>query len=124
MFGLTDTAASQWDGSVKLDKGTVRAIQGVRFGPEDSTDYSSSWKVATRPQGQEILENGVFITALAEPDSRWSIHTPRGDFSFTIRDLQWGAELSFLDGAVEITRVPPSPRQISPRPRTVGIFRR
>ncbi len=108
VFGLTDTEPSQWDGSVKLDKGTVRAIQGVRFGPEDSTDYSSSWKVATREQNKEVIENGVFITASVESESRWSIHTPRGDFSFTIRDLQWGSEQSFLDGAVEISRVPPT----------------
>ncbi len=108
VFGLTDSAPSLWDGSVKLDSGTVKAIQGVRFGPEDSTDYSTSWKIATRAQGQDILENGVFITALVQPDTRWNIHTPRGDFSFTMRDLQWGAQQSFLDGAVEITRVPPT----------------
>ncbi len=108
IFGLTDTAPSLWDGSVKLDTGTVRAIQGVRFGPEDTTDYATSWKVATRSQGQDVLENGVFITALAAPDSRWSIHTPRGDFSFTMRDLQWGDQQSFLDGSVEVTRVPPT----------------
>ncbi|MDP9170715.1 MAG: hypothetical protein M3N54_08870, partial [Acidobacteriota bacterium] len=33
-FGLTDTAPSQWDGTVQLDSGSVKAIQGVRFGPE------------------------------------------------------------------------------------------
>jgi hypothetical protein len=108
MFGVTDTAATAWDGSVALDKGAVRAIQGVRFGPEDSTDYSSSWKFSTRAQGQEILDNGVFVTALTDPESRWNIHTPRGDFSFTLKDLMWGEQLSFLDGAVEVTRVPPT----------------
>ncbi len=108
IFGLTDTAPAAWDGTVTLDSGSVRAIQGVRFGPEDTTDYTGSWKVATRAQGQEILENGVFITAMVAPDSRWTIHTPRGDLSFTMRDLQWGVEQSFLDGAVEVTRVPPT----------------
>jgi hypothetical protein len=108
IFGLTDTAPSVWDGSVTLDTGAVRAIQGVRFGPEDSTDYSTSWKVATRAQNQDVLENGVFITALVQPDTRWNIHTPRGDFSFTMRDLMWGEQQSFLDGAVEVTRVPPT----------------
>ena len=108
LFGLTDTAPTAWDGTVALEKGSVRAIQGVRFGPEDSTDYSSSWKVATRAQGQDVLENGIFITALVQPDSRFSIHTPRGDFSFTLKDLQWGDQQSFLDGAVEVTRVPPT----------------
>jgi len=108
LFGLTDAAPTAWDGTVALDKGSVRAIQGVRFGPEDSTDYSSSWKVTTRALGQEVLENGIFITSLAPSDSRWSIHTPRGDFSFTLKDLQWGDEQSFLDGAVDVTRVPPT----------------
>ncbi len=108
VFGLTDTAPSPWDGTVKLDTGTVNAIQGIRFGPEDSTDYSTSWKTSTRAQGQEVIENGVLITALARPDSRWSIHTPRGDFSFTLNDLPWGDQRSFLDGAVEVDRVPPT----------------
>jgi hypothetical protein len=108
LFGLTDNAPTVWDGTIKLDSGTVRAIQGVRFGPEDSTDYSTSWMVSTRAQGQEVLENGVFVTALAQPETRWSVHTPRGDFSFTLRDLMWGEQQSFLDGAVEVTRVPPT----------------
>ncbi len=114
-FGLTDTAPSAWDGTVKLDSGKVTAIQGVRFGPEDSTDYSMSWKAATRAQGQtdNVLENGVIITAQSKPESRWNIHTGRGDFSFTLRDVFWGERRSFLDGAVEIERVPPT-TQLTP----------
>jgi hypothetical protein len=106
LFGLTDSAPTNWDGTIKLSSGAVKAIQGVRFGPEDSTDYATSWKAATRLQGQEVLENGVLVTSLAQTDSRWSIHTPRGDFSFTLSDLKWGDRTIFLDGAVEVDRVP------------------
>src|SRR5665213_3298515 len=114
VFGLTDTAPSQWDGAVTLDSGTVTAIQGVRFGPEDSTDYASSWKAATRAQGADnVLDNGVIVTARSQPASRWSIHTAPGDFSFTLRDVPWGDQRSFLDGAVEIERVPPT-TQLTP----------
>jgi hypothetical protein len=116
VFGITDTAPSVWDGAIKLDSGSVRAIQGVRFGPEDTTDYSTSWNASTRAQNQDVLENGVFITALATPDARWSVHTPRGDFSFTLRDLPWGGPQSFLDGAVEVDRVPPT-AQLRPHRR-------
>jgi hypothetical protein len=38
LFGLTDTEPTRWDGTVTVDSGTVNAIQGWRFGPEDSTD--------------------------------------------------------------------------------------
>ena len=115
VFGVTDTAPSQWDGTVKLDSGTITAIQGVRFGPEDSTDYSSSWKAATRAQGQpdNVFENGVMITAQVKPEARWSIHTARGDFSFTLKDITWGNQRSFLDGAVEVERIPPT-TQLTP----------
>ena len=106
LFGITDTAPTNWDGTVALTSGSVKAIQGLRFGPEDSTDYSTNWKAATRRQGQEVLENGVLITSLAPIDSRWSIHTPRGNFSFTLSDLKWGDRTIFLDGAVEVDRVP------------------
>src|SRR5581483_9124189 len=59
LFGLTDTGPSRWDGSVQLDEGHVTAIQGLRFGAEDSTDYQSSWRAVTRQQGNYVLENGV-----------------------------------------------------------------
>jgi hypothetical protein len=111
LFGLTDTEPTRWDGAVTVDSGTVTAIQGWRFGPEDSTDYSTSWKATTRAQGtgpENILENGVLITAQAAPEARWSLHTPKGDFSFTLHDIPWGDQRTFLDGAVAVDRVPPT----------------
>jgi hypothetical protein len=111
LFGLTDTEPASWDGTITLDSGSVKAIQGWRFGPEDSTDYARSWKAATRAQGNgpdSILENGVLITADAPPGARWSLHTPKGDFSFTLHDLPWGDQKTFLDGAVAVDRVPPT----------------
>ena len=108
VFGLTDSAPSRWDGSVQLQDGHVTAIQGVRFGPEDSTDYQSSWRAVTRQQGNQILENGVIVTAAGGPQSRWRIQTPKGAFSFTLRDLRWGDPKTFLDGAVSIEQVPPT----------------
>ena len=111
LFGLTDTEPTRWDGTVSIDSGSVKAIQGWRFGADDSTDYASSWKAATRAQGNgpdSILENGVLITADAGPGARWSLHTPRGDFSFTLHDLPWGDQKTFLDGAVAVDRVPPT----------------
>ena len=108
VFGLTDSAPTRWDGSVQLEPGRVTAIQGVRFGPEDSSDYQSSWRAVTRQQGNQVLENGVIITAAAAPESRWSIQTPKGAFSFTLRDLRWGDPKTFLDGAVSIEQVPPT----------------
>lgn len=109
LFGLTDIEPTAWNGTVSISSGTVRAIQGWRFGPDDSTDYSGSWKAATRAQGNgegSILENGVVITADAAPDARWSLHTPRGDFSFTLHDVPWGDQKTYLDGAVAVDRVP------------------
>jgi hypothetical protein len=111
LFGLTDAEPTRWDGTVALDSGTVSAIQGWRFGAEDSTDYSSSWKAATRAQGNgpdNILENGVLITAETASDARWSLHTPKGDFSFTLHDIPWGEQRTFLDGAIAVDRVPPT----------------
>lgn len=112
LFGLTDSEPSRWDGSVQLEHGRVTAIQGLRFGPEDSTDYQSSWRAATRRQGNQVLENGVIISAATAPEARWRIHTPKGVFSFTLRDLRWGEPKTFLDGAVSIEQVPPT-RQLT-----------
>lgn len=111
LFGLTDTIPAKWDGAVTLESGTVKAIQGWRFGPEDSTDYSQTWKAATRPQGagtDNVLENGVLITADTTEEARWRLHTPKGDFSFTLHDVRWGERRTFLDGAVAVDRIPPT----------------
>ncbi len=111
LFGLTDMEPTRWDGTIAVDSGSVKAIQGWRFGAEDSTDYSTSWKAATRAQGNgpdSILENGVLITADAPSTARWNLHTPKGDFSFTLHDLPWGDQKTFLDGAVAVDRVPPT----------------
>jgi hypothetical protein len=111
LFGLTDSEPTRWDGTISLESGTVKAIQGWRFGPEDSTDYSGSWKAATRAQGNgpdNILENGVLITAETANEARWSLHTPKGDFSFTLHDIPWGDQKTFLDGSVAVDRVPPT----------------
>ncbi len=112
LFGLTDTSPTRWDGSVQLEHGHITAIQGLRFGPEDSTDYQTSWRASTRQQGNQLLENGVIISGAVPPESRWRIQTPRGAFSFTLRDLRWGDPKTFLDGAVSIEQVPPT-RQLT-----------
>src|SRR5580693_5853573 len=84
MLGVGDREPTDWDGSVKVSGGQVVSIQGWRFVQNDSTDYKSTWKLATRrllPQnaaqkkgGQRgpIPENGVLIAAtLSNPQAQF-----------------------------------------------------
>ncbi len=121
LFGLADTDPTVWEGKVAISAGTVLSIQGWRFSGEDSSDYQSTWKVSTR-QGPArpaavrkkggaargaILDNGVLIAAdLKDPNARYEISTPQGTFAFQAQEIPYGEAKTFLDGRVQVDRVP------------------
>jgi len=120
LLGVTDTQPTRWDGRVTVSGGSVTAIQGWRFGPDDSTDYRSTWKLSTRAglvrvnqlkKGANIpiADNGVIITAAIEsPSARFEVETPHGNFSFTAGELPYGESKTVLNERVRVDRVPPT----------------
>jgi hypothetical protein len=121
LFGLADTDPTDWDGKVTVSAGTVLSIQGWRFSGNDSSDYQTSWKAstrrgplraaATRKKGPDakgpMLDNGVLIAAdLKDSNARYEIATPQGDFAFQAQEIPYGAVKTFLDGRVQVDRVP------------------
>ena len=122
LFGVTDSEPTAWDGSVTVNGGQVRSIQGWRFAGEDSTDYRASWKLSTRRlqnrpaqqkkkggAGGPMEDNGVIVTAsLTSAQARFDVQTSQGGFSFTAQELPYGETKTALDGRVRIDRVPSS----------------
>ncbi len=123
LMGIGDRAPSRWDGSVSVSGGTVLSIQGWRFAGNDSTDYRSSWKLATRgtlnAAGQQkqqkkkkagaagLEDNGVIITAsLQSPNPTFTIDTAQGKFAFGAQDVAFGEPKQVLDGRARVERVP------------------
>ncbi len=121
LFGIADTDPTVWDGKVSVSAGTVLSIQGWRFSGDDSSDYQSSWKASTRPgplraaaarkKGPKargpMLDNGVIVAAdLKDSNARYEITTAQGNFAFQAQELPYGTAKTFLDGRVQVDRVP------------------
>jgi hypothetical protein len=119
LFGLTDTEAARWDGGVKVTGGKVTSIKGWRFTDDDTTDYTSTWKIATRIAPAQsgaakragrrgpVADNGVIVgVQLQSATTRFDIGTKQGNFSFTAQELPLGAAKSVLGGRALVERVP------------------
>ncbi|MCX6636129.1 MAG: hypothetical protein NT090_13770, partial [Acidobacteria bacterium] len=120
VLGLTDKAATTWDGSVTVDGGRVGSIEGWRFEGEDAVD-GASWRAATRPirlfggaafQGQRpIVANGVIVwLSQAEESTQLRVKTAQGEFSVSLAEIPFGKSVRRLDDRVIVDRVPPAAR--------------
>lgn len=127
-FGLNDNKPTKWDGTVEVASGRVTHIGGWRFAKGDEVDGTTGWKASTRPvaaqagrgnnqkkaaeraaknndAAQPINDNGVVISfADVTADSRVTFKTTQGNFDVTFGDIQYGAIVEKLDGAVEVER--------------------
>ena len=119
VLGLTDKAATTWDGSVSVDRGKVGSIDGWRFEGEDAVN-GASWRAATRPirlfgggrQGQPpIVANGVIIwLTQAEESAQLRVKTAQGEFTVDLAEIPFGKSVRRLDDRVTVDRVPPAAR--------------
>lgn len=123
VFGARRAGPRPYDGSITVTGGKVRAIAPWRFFGDDAVIAPASWKLSTKraplenqpdqpvkvadgavvplnfvPAGPIITVDSSVVTA--------SVHTRQGDFEIPVRQLRYGRILSFLDGDVEVERVP------------------
>ncbi len=119
LLGIGDKEPTVWDGKIQAASGRVLAIRGWRLAENDAAQ-GAAWKISTRrglpPVGAQnrglpgaMLENGVIVTAVPDgPSAGFSVETPQGKFSFTPQEVSYGEPKSFLDGRVQVDRVPNS----------------
>ena len=118
LLGVGDAEPTNWNGSVTATGAEIDSIRGWRFQGPDSTDYKSSWRLATRrgPDGAAgkkkkanaaVLDNGVLIAArIGAADARFTIKTEQGEFSFAAADVPYGEQQTVLGGRAQVDRVP------------------
>ncbi len=102
-FGVTDQEPTTWDGRIAVSGGSVSRIEGWRFAADDSTDNHSAWKLSTRHNiaaaGGQMMENGIIVDILdgsyVAPRATVTIDTGQGKFSFSARDIEFGAAKLF-----------------------------
>ncbi|MBN1421579.1 MAG: hypothetical protein JXP34_22590, partial [Planctomycetes bacterium] len=116
--GLRDPASTVWEGTYRVTKGTIVATDGWRFAGDDRAtregfrleirDYYPLF--FARGIGNAVPEaNGFILTiAGATPESRLEVATKRGDFAIPLGRLEYGGLMRFIDGNVEVERVPSS----------------
>jgi hypothetical protein len=119
MFGMNDSQPATWDGSLRLSEGEVAGIEGWQFTATDAVEDKSAWKLATRfspPGYRESLQqlahgpmypNGFLVSLTGVTGATEArVHTAQGDFTFRLHDAPWGETKRYLDGRVELRRVP------------------
>ena len=110
LFGVARIRPKTWDGSMRLDRGSVLRLTGVYFEQNDTILSGNAWKCTSRatvymdsksPRGYdpvhtkpwELIPNGIVATLDAPPDAQVSVHTASGDFSFRLDQLALGRPL-------------------------------
>ncbi|MFB3825877.1 MAG: hypothetical protein ACE15B_03875 [Bryobacteraceae bacterium] len=120
-FGVTDTQARRWDGSVAVAGGELRALRNWHPRPGDEIS-ASAWKLATRrgvnfnlrPWEVQRLKApvpyflipGVIVDVRASSGTRLSFRTAQGNFEVMPASIPPGAPAPALNGAVVVERVP------------------
>jgi hypothetical protein len=127
-FGVSDTAPADWSGSVETTGGRVASLAPWHFDKEDKLgEKPNAWSCSTRfaavmdpkywwlgalhivPKNNTIpkaplVPNGLFVAVDSAQKVR--IKTAQGDFAFRPADARLGDALKFLNGRVEVERVP------------------
>jgi len=120
-FGLRATEPQRWTGQATVEPGSVQAVWGWHFDRPDRVIGTSGWDLEARwnsppdalyrqrselPGGTKILPNGVYLSVEAQPGSKVSVNTNRGDFSFTLAELEQRRRIEMLDGNVAASVAP------------------
>jgi hypothetical protein len=124
-LGLKDRQPTDWSGQVEVNGGTAVAITGWRFEENDTVDGTSGWKCRTHPHiargernplqlasgelpyrpKQEPWPNGVTLTVQGETPTL-TITLKAGQLAFKAEDVPLGEAKTYLDGQVQIERMP------------------
>ncbi len=105
IFGVGDTAETNWDGSITVNGANIQILRGWRFTGADSiSSNNSNWKLSTRttpsltPPGP-IQENGLIVKiSIPATSATVNVTTAQGNFSFSTQDLPFGVSKTFLNG--------------------------
>ena len=127
-LGLEDKEATDWSGTVTVSPGKVSLISGWRFLQQDKVDGTTGWSCRTRPNvqaaqrrsnnpGKEsarpadavtsipLSDNGALISfSGVSEDSKVTIKTAKGEFTFAFSEIPPGKIIPELAGAVEAER--------------------
>ncbi|MBI4905815.1 MAG: DUF3604 domain-containing protein [Acidobacteria bacterium] len=119
-FGVTDRQGRSWDGSVEARAGEVLGVRHWRQRPNDEIT-GAAWKLATRKGVNFVLRAweterlrdpqpylnapGVVVDVTGSAATELTVKTANGAFTVRPFDVEPGAPVQRLDGAVLVHRV-------------------
>lgn len=131
VFGYMRTEPKPYGGSVKVTGGKLLSLEPWNFVQQDAVTGSNSWKLNIKRMvfenepndpttvadgsgpARNIVPAGLIVTVdRSASDAVFS--TRQGSFSVPIRQLSYGRLLSYLEGDVQVERVPTT-TQLSPK---------
>jgi hypothetical protein len=124
-LGVRATSVERWDGSVRVTGGRLLTLEGRQFSAGDEILPPDRWKCSTRrdelppysdtqyneihasatAQAPSVLFHPVGLWIATEGPARLAIETAQGRFEFGVEETSTDP-VSFLDGRVEVRRVP------------------
>lgn len=137
MLGIGDAKPQDWSGRVRVDRGAVVAVEGVRFREGDEITGADSWKAqsclvrraaakkaAARPKaamkkadaqrptgpgtfGPAVSPNAVVVSLKDAAGATLSVETAQGNFEVAVDRLADGSTASLLNGRASAQRVFP-----------------
>ena len=123
LMGVGDTEPTSWDTDVGISGGELHSAEGYRFAPPDRVLPEGGWRLSTqvvtimprstfRHGGPESFEDrpvpkGVFLRGAGNSATRITLETHAQSFSFAPMDIEFGGVERFVEGRVEVLRVPP-----------------
>ena len=119
IFGLTDTAATNWDGSAAARSGHIAEIEPWRFEGPDSIQ-GNSWTASTHrvrlfvgtaqagaANANPFVANGVILRLdEANDNTEIDVKTAQGNFTVRLRDIPFGKSVTLLNSRVMVDRIP------------------
>ena len=113
LLGTTDTASTNWDGSVQAEGASVTSLEPWRFEGSD-TISGASWKISTHPirlfgaaANRQVVANGVIVHLSARSeDAVVRVTTTQGNFEVRLNEIPYGTSVTRMEGRVFVDRVP------------------
>jgi hypothetical protein len=121
-YGVTDSEAGSWKGSIEGASSGARVIgvEGLHFIQQDRASNDGSFSFATRswaplnqqvdlspviPGPRAVFPNGIYAVVTGPPDARFKV-SGAGGFTFSLADLANGRQLSFNNGNIQVEMAP------------------
>ena len=122
LMGVSDTAPTVWNGSVKITSGDLYEIEGYRFELPDRVLPQGGWQMQTKLEKilasspiegsgvaeTRILPKGLLLRGAGADVTGVITETNHGACSFSPMRMAFGGVQKCAQGAIEVHRIPPA----------------